>query len=204
MQNISKGKLGWNSLNASLRCCWRKGTCATQILEQQLIRGGKTVLLLQLMAWAGNPQTNTETCTCTCTYTCTRTCTRSHIHTMDICQISVSLSKVLHSSELISEPSRSFPQGLLKECRPEIPRNWFPPFNDTEDRVMSCTGPWCTRHGGTHPRRVHNLISKCVCFCEMCVCVCLHYSVICQGKEWLWAHVFLWSQWGVWWVDRMC
>lgn len=42
MQNISEGKLGSNSLNAALPCCCRKRTCATQILEQQLIREGKT------------------------------------------------------------------------------------------------------------------------------------------------------------------
>ena len=43
-----------------------------------------------------------------------------------------------------------------------IPPKLFPTFNDTEDGVMSCTGPWCARHRGTHPRRVHDCMSKCV------------------------------------------
>lgn len=180
MQNISKGKLGGNSLNAALRCCWRKGTCATQIMEQQLIRGGKTSLLLELMAWAGSPQTNTETCT--------RARSLSHTHTVNICQISVSVSTVLHSSELISEPSRSFPQGLLKECRPEFPRNWFSP-------LMILRTEWCHAlvHGvlGTEALTPAECTTaspsvcisvKCECAC-VCVCALAWSAKVKNGSE---------------------
>lgn len=37
---------------------------------------------------------------------------------------------------------------------PRIPLKPVPVFNDTEDRMMSRSGPRCARHGGAHPRRV--------------------------------------------------
>ena len=94
MRNISRSKLGSNSLNAAPQCCWRKGTCATQILEQQLIREGKTLLLLQLMAWTGNSQANRDMHTHTHSLSLTHTHTHTHTHTVNMWQISVSLSTV--------------------------------------------------------------------------------------------------------------
>lgn len=160
MENISKGKLGWNSSNAAPWCCWRKGTCTTQILGRQLIRTGKTALLLELLHELE-------------TLKQTRTRVHALIHMVYICQISVSLCTVLLSSELISEPSQSFPQGLLKECGPEFPWKSFPP-------LMIPRTEWC------HPRvqgvlgtealtptmSAQSHLQVCEFVCCVCVCLC--------------------------------
>lgn len=47
---------------------------------------------------------------------------------------------------------------------------------------MSWTGPWCTRHGGTHPRRMHITSHACV-FCTVCMCALVGSAKVKNGSE---------------------
>lgn len=89
----------------------------------------KTLQLLHLMSGAGN--------------------TQAHTHTHSECMSDI--SACLHSLTQFRADQRAIsilPSRTSQEKPSKIPPKLVPVFNDAEDRVMSYTGPRCTRHGG--------------------------------------------------------
>lgn len=166
MENIS---VNWDSLNADSRCCWRKKNMCNP--NSGTAADKKREYCSAVPAYGRNWKPSNKH---------REACTSMHmlVHPLSVCQISASLSTVQHSWELISEPSQSFPQGLLEECALEFPRNCFSPL--MIQRTGWCHAPVQGVLGTKSPTPTESIIAS------LSVCILL----LCQGKEKHRARVF--------------